>query len=97
MDFSAIWAAADAAGWQLENYASQAGYLLDAGLLQNAASAGATPECSGGGHGANWSARRKWASCSKVIAFSRHLALDALLPGFAREGSLGRVNKTRAA
>jgi hypothetical protein len=27
----------------------------------------------------------------KVIAFSRHLALDALLPGFAREDRSGEL------
>ena len=61
MCFSAIWAAADAAGWQLENYASQAGYLLDAGLLRALQALEPGPVFPAAAMAQNWSARRKWA------------------------------------
>lgn len=93
VDFSAIWAAADAAGWQLEGYASQAGYLLDAGLLQalQALEPGTPEYFQAAAMAQKLVSPAEMGELFKVIAFSRHLALDALLPGFAREDRSGEL------
>jgi SAM-dependent MidA family methyltransferase len=93
VDFSAIWCAADAAGWQLEGYASQAGFLLDAGVLEALA---ALPP----GDAATLretAAVQKLLSPAemgelfKAIAFSKGVALPGLLPGFRREDRSGEL------
>ena len=87
VDFSAIWAAATEAGWQLEGYTSQASYLLDAGLLDALA---ALPQGEPAYFQAAAAAQKlvspaEMGELFKVIAFSRHLELDDLLPGFGRD------------
>jgi len=87
VDFSAIWAAATEAGWQLEGYTSQASYLLDAGLLDALA---ALPSGTPAYFQAAAAAQKlvspaEMGELFKVIAFSRHLELDDLLPGFGRD------------
>ncbi|WP_432723665.1 SAM-dependent methyltransferase [Jeongeupia wiesaeckerbachi] len=84
VDFSAVYREADAAGLALEGYAPQAQYLLDAGLLDKLAGLGADHPA----YLAQIAAVQKLTSPAemgdlfKAIAFSKGLALSALLPGF---------------
>ncbi len=91
VDFSAIWRAGEAAGWQLEGYTAQGAFLLDAGLL----------ECMAGMDSQSQDYFRAAAAAQKlvgpaemgelfkVIAFSRNLALPGLLAGFGRDDRSG--------
>lgn len=93
IDFSAIWRAATAAGWQLEGYTSQASFLLDAGLLDFL-------------HGMDVSSPDYFKAAAaiqkllspaemgdlfKVIGFSKGLNLQDLLPGFRRDDRSGKL------
>ncbi|QNM96449.1 class I SAM-dependent methyltransferase [Chitinimonas koreensis] len=91
VDFSAIWRAGDAAGWQLEGYTTQASFLLDAGLLelmgqQDPAdpayfrTAAAVQKLVG---------PAEMGELFKVIGFSKGVALPELLAGFRRDDRSG--------
>ncbi|GAB3263029.1 SAM-dependent methyltransferase [Chitinimonas naiadis] len=91
VDFSAIYQAAEQAGWQLEGYTSQASFLIDAGILERMA--GLDPDTPSYFKAA--AAVQKLLSPAemgelfKVIGFSKGLALPALLPGFRRDDRSG--------
>ena len=90
VDFSAIWAAADAAGWQLEATPRRRVICWTPACCRRCKRWSlARPSISGGGHGAKLVSPAEMGELFKMIAFSRHLALDALLPGFAREDRSG--------
>jgi SAM-dependent MidA family methyltransferase len=93
VDFSAIWRAADGAGWQLEGYASQAGFLLDAGVLD---ALSALPPNDAATIRETAAVQKllnpaEMGELFKAIAFSKGLALPGLLPGFRREDRSGQL------
>jgi SAM-dependent MidA family methyltransferase len=91
VDFSAIWRAADAAGWQLEGYTSQASYLLDAGLLdclaQTPADSPTYAKLAATAH--TLTSPAEMGELFKVIAFSKGYTPAALLRGFRRDDRSG--------
>ncbi|MBE9607860.1 class I SAM-dependent methyltransferase [Chitinilyticum piscinae] len=95
VDFSAIYSAGHAAGLALEGYVSQGQYLLDCGILQSFEAH--TPELDDKQRIMALNAVQKLLSPAemgelfKVIAFSRGLSGNSLLPGFRsadRSGAL---------
>ncbi|MBV1775455.1 SAM-dependent methyltransferase [Burkholderiaceae bacterium DAT-1] len=91
VDFSAIWAAATDAGWQLEGFTSQASFLIDAGILN--CMSRLDPDSRD--YFRESAAVQKLLSPAemgelfKVIGFSKNLALEGLLPGFRRDDRSG--------
>ncbi|KAF0814013.1 hypothetical protein IGB42_01692 [Andreprevotia sp. IGB-42] len=88
VDFSAIFEAGSDAGLMLEGYVSQAQYLLDTGLLQRLETLGADNTAlylPAVGAAQKLTSPAEMGELFKAIAFSRNLALPALLPGF-RQG-----------
>jgi SAM-dependent MidA family methyltransferase len=87
VDFSAIWRAGDAAGWQLEGYTSQASFLIDAGIVDLLSTM--TPDDPA--YFRQAAAVQKLLSPAemgdlfKVIGFSKGLPAMDLLPGFRRD------------
>ncbi|WP_375592011.1 class I SAM-dependent methyltransferase [Chitiniphilus eburneus] len=82
VDFSAVYNAADQCGLQLEGYVSQAQYLLDAGLPERLAALPPAQYLSAASATHKLTSPAEMGELFKAIAFSRNLALPALLPGF---------------
>ena len=93
IDFSAIWRAATAAGWRLEGYASQAGFLMDAGIVAMLGELDATSPAYFRTVAAvqQLLAPHEMGELFKVIAFSKNMVLDGLLAGFRREDRSGSL------
>ena len=91
IDFSAIWRAADAAGWRLEGYASQAAFLIDAGIMDQLD----MQQVDDPAHIRTVAALHKLVSPAemgelfKTMAFSKNMSLPNLLAGFRGEDRSG--------
>ncbi|MBV8466236.1 MAG: SAM-dependent methyltransferase [Burkholderiales bacterium] len=93
VNFSAIWHSATQAGWQLEGYASQAGFLLDAGLpeLMQGLDPNDTAYMKQAAAVQKLVSPAEMGDLFKAIAFSKNLDLPGLLLGFRREDRSGAL------
>ncbi|MBV8656751.1 MAG: SAM-dependent methyltransferase [Burkholderiales bacterium] len=93
IDFSAIWRAADVAGWRLEGYASQAGFLIDAGIVEMLSEFDTRSPSYIQAVSAvqKLLAPHEMGELFKVIAFSKGMVLEGLLTGFRREDKSGSL------
>ncbi|WP_255991456.1 class I SAM-dependent methyltransferase [Chitinolyticbacter albus] len=91
VDFSAVYAAADAAGLQLEGYTSQAQYLLDTGAAQRLEQLQPAQYLPGASALNKLTSPAEMGELFKAIAFSKNLALPGLLPGFSRSDDSWRL------
>ncbi|WP_269533726.1 class I SAM-dependent methyltransferase [Chitinimonas sp. BJYL2] len=91
VDFSAIYRAAEAAGWQLEGYTSQASCLIDAGILElvSALDTGDARHFQAVAAVQKLLQPAEMGELFKVIAFSKSLPLTGLLAGFGRDDRSG--------
>jgi SAM-dependent MidA family methyltransferase len=91
IDFSAIWRAGSASGWQLEGYTSQSSFLIDAGIIAHL-SCHSPGEPSYFQHAAavqKLLGPAEMGELFKVIGFSKGLPPMPVLPGFRRDDRSG--------